>query len=153
MKWTDKSVWLLFTILFKFELREFRLGIFYFSKKIIIPLCIPDLAYYMFRFVIINWYYCFLQFRSNMKLHFLNWLVNAELMLLGFISLLLTVLQGSIVKICVPKDVVMHLLPCSLSEAPSHASPESGHHRRQLAEEAAAGGYCTAKVINSFFLV
>ncbi|KAL3328201.1 hypothetical protein AABB24_035705 [Solanum stoloniferum] len=73
--------------------------------------------------------------------------VKEELMLLGFISLLLTVLQSSIVKICVPKDVVMHLLPCSLSEAPSHASPESQHHRRLLAEEeaAAAGGYCTAK--------
>lgn len=79
----------------------------------------------------------------------------AELMLLGFISLLLTVLQGSIVKICVPEDVVMHLLPCSLSEAPSssanetaHASPGSEHHRRLLAEEAAATGYCSAKVIS-----
>lgn len=71
--------------------------------------------------------------------------VKEELMLLGFISLLLTVLQGSIVKICVPKDLVMHLLPCSLSEAPSHASPESEHHRRLLAEEAAVGGYCSAK--------
>ncbi|XP_049345484.1 MLO-like protein 1 isoform X2 [Solanum verrucosum] len=71
--------------------------------------------------------------------------VKEELMLLGFISLLLTVLQSSIVKICVPKDVVMHLLPCSLSEAPSH---ESQHHRRLLVEEeaaAAAAGYCTAK--------
>lgn len=70
-------------------------------------------------------------------------------MLLGFISLLLTVLQSSIVKICVPKDVVMHLLPCSLSDAPSH---ESQHHRRLLVEEeeAAAAGYCTAKVINLF---
>ncbi|XP_009770323.1 MLO-like protein 1 isoform X1 [Nicotiana tabacum] len=78
--------------------------------------------------------------------------VKEELMLLGFISLLLTVLQGSIVKICVPEDVVMHLLPCSLSEAPSssanetaHASPGSEHHRRLLAEEAAAAGYCSAK--------
>ncbi|XP_070006496.1 MLO-like protein 1 isoform X2 [Nicotiana tabacum] len=79
--------------------------------------------------------------------------VKEELMLLGFISLLLTVLQGSIVKICVPEDVVMHLLPCSLSEAPSssanetaHASPGSEHHRRLLAEEAAAAGYCSAKI-------
>ncbi|MCD9641186.1 MLO-like protein 1 [Datura stramonium] len=71
--------------------------------------------------------------------------VKEELMLLGFISLLLTVLQGRIVKICVPEDVVRHLLPCSLSGAPSHASPESAHHRRLLAEEAAAGGYCSAK--------
>ncbi|CAN4093290.1 unnamed protein product [Withania somnifera] len=67
--------------------------------------------------------------------------VKEELMLLGFISLLLTVLQGSIVKICVPEDVVMHLLPCSLLEA----RPELAHHRRLLAEEAAAVGYCSAK--------
>ncbi|XP_047252955.1 MLO-like protein 1 isoform X2 [Capsicum annuum] len=67
--------------------------------------------------------------------------VKEELMLLGFISLLLTVLQGRIVKICVPKDVMMHLLPCSLSE-----SSESEHLRRLLAEEVAAGGYCRAKI-------
>ncbi|KAM3216870.1 MLO-like protein 1 isoform X1 [Capsicum annuum] len=66
--------------------------------------------------------------------------VKEELMLLGFISLLLTVLQGRIVKICVPKDVMMHLLPCSLS-----VSSESEHLRRLLAEEVAAGGYCRAK--------
>ncbi|OIT40768.1 PREDICTED: MLO-like protein 1 [Nicotiana attenuata] len=73
--------------------------------------------------------------------------VKEELMLLGFISLLLTVLQSSIVKICVPEDVVLHLLPCSLSETneAAHASPGSEHHRRLLAEEAAAAGYCSAK--------
>lgn len=72
-------------------------------------------------------------------------------MLLGFISLLMTVFQGSIVKICVPADIMKHLLPCSLSSKPggeeSHSPPEASGHRRLLAEGAAAGGYCAAKVI------
>ncbi|KAL0417938.1 UNVERIFIED_CONTAM: MLO-like protein 1 [Sesamum radiatum] len=73
-------------------------------------------------------------------------------MLLGFISLLLTVFQGRIVKLCVRPDIMKHLLPCSLSSESasggeeSNAAPEvSGHHRRLLAEEAAAAGYCAAK--------
>lgn len=66
-------------------------------------------------------------------------------MLLGFISLLLTVLQSSIIKICVPNHVVLHLLPCSLSH-------ESQHLRRLLAEEEAVVGDCIAKVINLFYL-
>ncbi|KAL0436647.1 UNVERIFIED_CONTAM: MLO-like protein 1 [Sesamum radiatum] len=79
--------------------------------------------------------------------------VKEELMLLGFISLLLTVFQGRIVKLCVPHDIMKHLLPCSLSSESasggeeSNAAPEvSGHHRRLLAEEAAAAGYCAAKI-------
>ncbi|KAL2239621.1 UNVERIFIED_CONTAM: MLO-like protein 1 [Sesamum indicum] len=68
--------------------------------------------------------------------------VKEELMLLGFISLLLTVFQGRIVKLCVPPDIMKHLLPCSLS---SESASVSGHHRRLLAEEAAAAGYCAAK--------
>ncbi|KAG8371616.1 hypothetical protein BUALT_Bualt13G0106800 [Buddleja alternifolia] len=72
-------------------------------------------------------------------------------MLLGFISLLLTVFQARIVKICVPADTMEHLLPCSLSLRPSShgegssATPEvSSHHRRLLAGESGAG-YCAAK--------
>ncbi|KAL3517918.1 hypothetical protein ACH5RR_020507 [Cinchona calisaya] len=80
--------------------------------------------------------------------------VKEELMLLGFISLLLTVFQGSIVKICVKESVTLHLLPCSLSEKPSshdgaessRAIPETTAHRRLLAEESAiSAGYCAAK--------
>ncbi|KAG8371618.1 hypothetical protein BUALT_Bualt13G0107000 [Buddleja alternifolia] len=77
--------------------------------------------------------------------------VKEELMLLGFISLLLTVFQSRIVKICVPADTMEHLLPCSLSSKPSshgegsNATLEVGsHHRRLLAEESDAG-YCAAK--------
>ncbi|CAK7341681.1 unnamed protein product [Dovyalis caffra] len=49
--------------------------------------------------------------------------VKEELMLLGFISLLLTVSQNFISKICVPEHVVNNLLPCSLSEK----QKEKGH--------------------------
>ncbi|PIN14654.1 hypothetical protein CDL12_12720 [Handroanthus impetiginosus] len=78
--------------------------------------------------------------------------VKEELMVLGFISLMLAVFQGRIVKLCVPADTMKHLLPCPLSAESSsggegsHASPEaSGHHRRLLAEGASAVEYCRAK--------
>lgn len=83
-------------------------------------------------------------------------------MLLGFISLFLTVTQGLISKICVKEDVLMHMLPCSKQEAESskHKNvttattehfqsflPIVGTTRRLLAEHAAAeAGYCSLKV-------
>ncbi|KAG8388821.1 hypothetical protein BUALT_Bualt02G0164900 [Buddleja alternifolia] len=71
--------------------------------------------------------------------------VKEELMLLGFISLLLTVLQGRIVKVCVPASVMTHLLPCSLSYVESNAdSGTSSHHRRLLASGGGGVGYCAA---------
>lgn len=84
--------------------------------------------------------------------------VGAELMLLGFISLLLTVCQGRITKICVPEDIMRHLLPCSLSEASSSSSDEAGHaapetnshHRRLLSGGGGGTSYCAAKVAISF---
>uniref|UniRef100_A0A2C9VBZ0 MLO-like protein n=1 Tax=Manihot esculenta TaxID=3983 RepID=A0A2C9VBZ0_MANES len=42
--------------------------------------------------------------------------IKEELMLLGFISLLLTVSQGTISKFCVPERVINNMLPCDLSE-------------------------------------
>ncbi|PHT46589.1 hypothetical protein CQW23_15747 [Capsicum baccatum] len=95
--------------------------------------------------------------------------VKEELMLLGFISLLLTVFQSRIVKICVPHRVVTHLLPCSLSlEGSSHSGSSLGgspsppevprpsnnsvhyhpgpHHQRHLlAAEETPKGYCSHK--------
>ncbi|KAK4338643.1 hypothetical protein RND71_043130 [Anisodus tanguticus] len=86
--------------------------------------------------------------------------VKEELMLLGFISLLLTVFQSRIVKFCVPPRVVTHLLPCSLSlggnSSSSHEEPHASnqsvhyhagphHHRHLLAEEMTAEGYCYKK--------
>ncbi|TVU29660.1 hypothetical protein EJB05_21237, partial [Eragrostis curvula] len=53
--------------------------------------------------------------------------VKEELMLLGFISLLLTVMQGAITqKMCVPESVMHHLLPCPLP--PSSAGAKTTSH-------------------------
>ncbi|KAK9057492.1 hypothetical protein SSX86_022328 [Deinandra increscens subsp. villosa] len=74
--------------------------------------------------------------------------IKEELMLLGFISLLLTVFQSRIVKICVKESITEHFLPCSLSDKREalHPKPkEVSHLRHLLAEEAAAVGYCAAK--------
>ena len=97
--------------------------------------------------------------------HFWGFFLNffgAELMLLGFISLFLTVTQGLISKICVREEVLMHMLPCSKQEAElsKHKNvtttttehfqsliPIVGTTRRLLAEHAAAeAGYCSLKV-------
>ncbi|XP_065853791.1 MLO-like protein 1 isoform X2 [Euphorbia lathyris] len=86
-----------------------------------------------------------------------------ELMLLGFISLLLTVSQSTMSKICVPEEVVTNMLPCKLSakgEKEGHESDAtttehfqrsftttvSGTVRRLLAEAAESQlGYCARK--------
>ncbi|THF95458.1 hypothetical protein TEA_007720 [Camellia sinensis var. sinensis] len=75
-------------------------------------------------------------------------------MVLGFISLLLTVFQGSIIKICVNQSVTHHLLPCKLpSQSSSHQGDSSSnttettsHHRRLLAEQLPGANYCAAKI-------
>uniref|UniRef100_A0A7N0TMR3 MLO-like protein n=1 Tax=Kalanchoe fedtschenkoi TaxID=63787 RepID=A0A7N0TMR3_KALFE len=74
--------------------------------------------------------------------------VKEELMLLGFISLLLTVFQNAIMKICVHPELLQHMLPCSLDDkkkkkAPPHEVAEHweksssllGFGRRLLSEE------------------
>uniref|UniRef100_A0A0A0KCY4 MLO-like protein n=1 Tax=Cucumis sativus TaxID=3659 RepID=A0A0A0KCY4_CUCSA len=93
--------------------------------------------------------------------------VKEELMLLGFISLLLTVFQGTISKLCVPESLTEHLLPCDLKDKPKaeHGSPSgesgssttkhfqtlfvssiSGTARRLLSEGSASqAGYCAKK--------
>lgn len=80
----------------------------------------------------------------------------AELMLLGFISLLLTVFQSTIVKICVPEDITEHLLPCPLSGKPTDnsSSPHTTSHLgRLLDEETEDAGFCAAKVTVFIFLL
>ncbi|KAD0221975.1 hypothetical protein R6Q59_026827 [Mikania micrantha] len=74
--------------------------------------------------------------------------IKEELMLLGFISLLLTVFQARIIKICVKESITEHLLPCSLRDKKEALNPKlegTSHIRHLLAEEAAAVGYCAAK--------
>uniref|UniRef100_A0A5B7BRG2 MLO-like protein n=1 Tax=Davidia involucrata TaxID=16924 RepID=A0A5B7BRG2_DAVIN len=85
--------------------------------------------------------------------------IKEELMLLGFISLLLTVFQERINKICIPKHLANHWLPCkkqSTEETSSSSTahfqsffsaflPNSGTGRRLLAEESATASYCENK--------
>ncbi|XVF29970.1 hypothetical protein REPUB_Repub16aG0017100 [Reevesia pubescens] len=79
--------------------------------------------------------------------------IKEELMLLGFISLLLTVFQGWIAKICISKNLANQWLPCQENKEvtiahfqtlfssflPSHTG------RRLLAEASDSAAYCTAK--------
>ncbi|KAI4338747.1 hypothetical protein MLD38_023766 [Melastoma candidum] len=101
--------------------------------------------------------------------------VKEELMLLGFISLLLTVFQTAISKVCVPPSLTRHMLPCSLSDLaaeegggessatnstlhlqryftltstdslPAAANAIFGRSRRLLAETQAVSGTCASK--------
>ncbi|XP_059456705.1 MLO-like protein 1 [Corylus avellana] len=87
--------------------------------------------------------------------------VKEELMLLGFISLLLTVFQNVISKICVPEGVTRHMLPCKREEGEHEESTSNattahfqssfapaifGRARRLLSEvEASSTGYCAKK--------
>ncbi|XP_042004917.1 MLO-like protein 13 [Salvia splendens] len=61
--------------------------------------------------------------------------LKEELMLLGFISLLLTVFQGPISKICMPQHLSNIMLPCKMAPKEQEASHFSIHQRRLLAEE------------------
>lgn len=82
-------------------------------------------------------------------------MVGAELMLLGFISLLLAVFQGRIAKICIPKDLATKWMPCEKDtekDASTTAHFQSffsfisphGTGRRLLAEASSSEEYCSA---------
>ncbi|KAE8701288.1 MLO-like protein 10 [Hibiscus syriacus] len=59
--------------------------------------------------------------------------VKAELMVLGFISLLLTFSQSYIARICIPTDVANTMLPCKADVKEEHAPKDSEEeHRRRL---------------------
>ncbi|XP_020191816.1 MLO-like protein 1 [Aegilops tauschii subsp. strangulata] len=83
--------------------------------------------------------------------------VKEELMLLGFISLLLTVFQGATQKICVRESLMQHLLPCPRNGAGAAKSVQHyaagatvftgvvGSTRRLLAGGGASSDYCLNK--------
>lgn len=60
--------------------------------------------------------------------------VKSELMVLGFISLLLTFSQYYIAKICISQSVADTMLPCSVVEKKSHVEGDEGNkeHGRRL---------------------
>ncbi|CAO2818930.1 unnamed protein product [Amaranthus hypochondriacus] len=73
--------------------------------------------------------------------------IKDELMLLGFISLLFTVFQGGISKMCIPKTYIRHMLPCNLDEKEKSAGLSTTEHvgrfRRLLSEAVESqAAYC-----------
>ncbi|KAK1591199.1 hypothetical protein Q3G72_003763 [Acer saccharum] len=68
--------------------------------------------------------------------------IKEELMLLGFISLLLTVFQNSIAKFCISEDLASKWLPCKKDRSPNTIT--TTHFDRLLAESSASADYCTA---------
>ncbi|XP_027914553.1 MLO-like protein 10 [Vigna unguiculata] len=59
--------------------------------------------------------------------------VKAELMILGFISLLLTFGQSYIVKICIPQKLADNMLPCPYKYKDAEKASDNGDkHRRKL---------------------
>ncbi|XP_027933227.1 MLO-like protein 13 isoform X2 [Vigna unguiculata] len=77
--------------------------------------------------------------------------LEEELMLLGFISLLLTVFQGLISDICISPNLATQMLPC---KRPHKSSQGSGHHqiyydaiinRRRLLSTGSGSDHCTHK--------
>lgn len=77
--------------------------------------------------------------------------VKEELMLLGFISLLLTVFQGAIQSICIPESLERHMLPCKRTE-PTTAATSTEHYLssfrfssgggRRLLAESSGSNHC-----------
>lgn len=77
-----------------------------------------------------------------------------ELMLLGFVSLLLVVSQDLIQKICIDDSLMEHWMPCRGASATASAhygvssssSSAVGGGRRMLKGGGAAFGHCSSKV-------
>lgn len=85
-------------------------------------------------------------------------LCDAELMLLGFISLLLTVFQGMIQRTCIPAGWTDHMLPCQRRDVKAGEVNTTKEHfvaagvigkigRRLLSEGGAGAELCLKKVI------
>ncbi|XVE60806.1 hypothetical protein DITRI_Ditri05aG0156600 [Diplodiscus trichospermus] len=79
--------------------------------------------------------------------------IKEELMLLGFISLLLTVFQSRIAKICISKNLANQWLPCQENKEQTTAHFQTlfssflpnGSGHRHLAEASDPAAYCTAE--------
>ncbi|KAK6930402.1 Mlo-related protein [Dillenia turbinata] len=74
--------------------------------------------------------------------------IKEELMLLGFISLLLTVFQVRINKICISESLSKKMLPCKLEDSQSSTTSHLQTfflHRHLLAESSESSSYCQQK--------
>ncbi|KAF7092698.1 hypothetical protein CFC21_095156 [Triticum aestivum] len=81
--------------------------------------------------------------------------VMEELMLLGFISLLLNVFQAPLGKVCVRRSAMRHMLPCKPPPRRPHKTEHFAHAvftgvmggpRRLLAGGGASDEYCLKKI-------
>ncbi|XP_041026473.1 MLO-like protein 13 isoform X2 [Juglans microcarpa x Juglans regia] len=88
----------------------------------------------------------FLTHKGQDQLHGALQKLKEELMLLGFISLLLTVFQGSISRICIPSHLASSMLPCKRDTGSSNGSEHYSHrairNQRQLLSEDTNTGHC-----------
>ncbi|GAB2229816.1 hypothetical protein Droror1_Dr00014072 [Drosera rotundifolia] len=76
--------------------------------------------------------------------------LKEELMLLGFISLLLTVFQGFISRICIPEHLSSYMLPCKIKDNLSHENDYGQHShstliRRRLQSVNSSANRCALK--------
>ncbi|GAB2284013.1 hypothetical protein Dimus_018496 [Dionaea muscipula] len=74
--------------------------------------------------------------------------LKEELMLLGFISLLLTAFQGVISQICIPEHLSSHLLPCKKDNNVSEENindPHSTWRKRRLQSGYTNASHCALK--------
>ncbi|KAG6676857.1 hypothetical protein I3842_14G000100 [Carya illinoinensis] len=89
----------------------------------------------------------FLTHKGQDQLHgALQQLKEELIMLLGFISLLLTVFQGLISRICIPTHFASFMLPCKRDTGSSNGSEHYSHravrNQRQLLSEGTNSGHC-----------
>ncbi|KAM1135573.1 hypothetical protein ACFX19_045251 [Malus domestica] len=76
--------------------------------------------------------------------------LKEELMLLGFISLLLTVSQRSIIRICIPSNLANHMLPCKRetyegNNNAHYSLDQSINNRRRLLSTDTNSDHCLQK--------
>ncbi|KAF3791739.1 hypothetical protein EJ110_NYTH13644 [Nymphaea thermarum] len=88
--------------------------------------------------------------RSQKSLYEAVLKVKEELMLLGFISFLLSVFQGAISKICIPKSFLHHMLPCrrkdyTIPEETTSHFQVMGAVMRHLLAETESKNHCEKK--------
>lgn len=88
----------------------------------------------------------FLEHKDQYQLYEALQKLKEELMLLGFISLLLTVFQGLISRLCVSSHLQSFMLPCKRDAVSSNGSEHYSHlntnNRRRLLSEEANSGQC-----------
>jgi mlo protein len=77
----------------------------------------------------------YLKRKKQKELYHTLEVIRNELMLVGFISLFLTVFQPKIASICMPERLNRYMLPCAYKPEPPPGPPPPGAARRRLLAE------------------